>query len=103
RTIILTETGNFPTDIYIADGIAGASLRVVDDPVATLNADVAVLMLTQVNYRTGGMHDIASITASAHRVGALVLWDLSHSAGAVPLSIAADEVDFAVGCGYKYL
>ncbi len=103
RTVILTETGNFPTDIYIAEGIARASLRVVDDPVAALDADVAVLMLTQVNYRTGAMHDIASITAAAHRAGTLVLWDLSHSAGAVPLTIGADEVDFAVGCGYKYL
>jgi kynureninase len=103
RTVILTETGNFPTDIYVAERIAGASLRVVDDPIDALDADVAVLMLTQVNYRTGALHDIAAITEAAHRAGALVLWDLSHSAGAVPLTIAADSVDFAVGCGYKYL
>ena len=103
RPVILTETGNFPTDLYIAGGIAGASVRVVDDPVAALRDDVAVLMLTHVNYRTGAMHDMATITADAHSAGALVLWDLSHSAGAVPLNVAADHVDFAVGCGYKYL
>ena len=108
RTVILSETGNFPTDLYVAEGVArlhGAdcSVRVVDDPVTALDSDVAVLMLTHVNYRTGAMHDIASITAAAHRAGALVLWDLSHSAGAVTLNLAADEVDFAVGCGYKYL
>ena len=103
RSVILTETGNFPTDVYIAEGIAHASPQVVDDPVAALDANVGVLMLTHVNYRTGAMHDMASVTGAAHRVGALVLWDLSHSAGAVPLNVAADEVDFAVGCGYKYL
>jgi kynureninase len=101
RTVILSETGNFPTDLYIAQGIG--SLRVVYDAVAALDDDVAVLMLTHVNYRTGAMHDMASVTAAAHRAGALVLWDLSHSAGAMPLRIGADEVDFAVGCGYKYL
>ncbi len=105
RSVILSETGNFPTDIYIAEGMArsGCSLRVVDDPVAALDRDVAVLMLTHVNYRTGTMHDMAVVTEAAHRAGALVLWDLSHSAGAVALNLAADEVDFAVGCGYKYL
>jgi kynureninase len=103
RAVILSETGTFPTDLYIARGIAGCSLRVVDDPVAALATDVAVLLLTHVNYRTGAMHDMASVTEAAHRAGALVLWDLSHSVGAVPLSLAADGVDFAVGCGYKYL
>jgi kynureninase len=105
RTVILSETGNFPTDLYIAEGIARSrySVRVVGDPVAALNADVAVLMLTHVNYLTGAMHDMASVTAAAHRAGAVMLWDLSHSVGAMPLSIAADDVDFAVGCGYKYL
>jgi kynureninase len=106
RTVILSETGNFPTDLYVAEGLArqsGYSLCVVDDPVAALDSGVAVLMLTHVNYRTGAMHDMASVTAAAHRAGALVLWDLSHSAGAVKLNLAADAVDFAVGCGYKYL
>jgi kynureninase len=108
RTVILSETGNFPTDLYIAEGIArsyrsGRVVRIVDDPVAALDRNVAVLMLTHVNYRTGAMHDMASVTAAAHEAGALVLWDLSHSIGAVPLSVAADDADFAVGCGYKYV
>jgi kynureninase len=108
RSVILTEAGNFPTDLYIAQGLTellgrGHSLRAACDPVATLGPDVAVLMLTHVNYRTGAMHDISAVTCAAHAVGALVLWDLSHSVGAVPLQLAADDVDFAVGCGYKYL
>jgi kynureninase len=108
RAVILTETGNFPTNLYIAQGLTellgpGHSLRAVDDPVATLGPEVAVLMLTHVNYRTGAMHDIGAVTRAAQRVGALVLWDLSHSVGAVPLQLAADDIDFAVGCGYKYL
>jgi kynureninase len=106
RRVILTETANFPTDLYVAQGLSeltGCTVRRADDPVAALGHDVAVLLLTHVNYRTGAMHDMASITARAHDVGALVLWDLSHSVGAVPLRLAADEVDLAVGCGYKYL
>jgi kynureninase len=108
RPIVLTETGNFPTDLYIAQGLTallgrGHTLRVVDDPLVALGPDVAVLMLTHVNYRSGAMHDMAAVTRAAHAAGALVLWDLSHSVGAVPLQLAADEVDFAVGCGYKYL
>jgi len=108
RRVILTEAGNFPTDLYVAQGAVellqrGHELRAVDDPLAALDRDVAVLMLTHVNYRSGAMHDMAAITRAAHEVGALVLWDLSHSVGAVPLQLAADEVDLAVGCGYKYL
>jgi kynureninase len=108
RRVILTETGNFPTDLYVAQGLAtllrrGHSVRAVDDPVAALDDDVAVLMLTQVNYRTGAMHDMAVVTRAAHAAGALTLWDLSHSVGAVPLRVAEDGADFAVGCGYKYL
>ncbi len=108
RLVILTETGNFPTDLYMAQGLTallgrGHMLRVVDDPVRQLASDVAVLMLTHVNYRSGAMHDLASVTRAAHAAGALVLWDLSHSVGAVRLQLAADEVDLAVGCGYKYL
>ena len=108
RPVILTETGNFPTDLYMAQGLAtllgrGHALRVVDDPLGALGPDVAVLMLTHVNYRSGAMHDMAAVTRAAHAAGALVLWDLSHSVGAVPLQLAADEVDLAVGCGYKFL
>jgi kynureninase len=108
RRVILTETGNFPTDLYMAQGLAallrrGHEVRTVADPVAALNEGVAVLMLTHVNYRSGAMHDMASVTRAAHAVGALTLWDLSHSIGAVPLRLAADGADFAVGCGYKYL
>jgi len=108
RHVILTEAGNFPTDLYMAQGLItllrqGHELREVADPIAALNDDVAVLMLTHVNYRSGAMHDMASVTRAAHAVGALTLWDLSHSAGAVPLRLAKDDVDFAVGCGYKYL
>jgi kynureninase len=76
---------------------------VVDDPLAALDGTVAVLMLTHVNYLTGRLHDMAAITRAAHEAGALVLWDVSHSVGAAPLSIAADGADFVVGCGYKYL
>ena len=103
RRAILTETGNFPTDLYIARGLGRGEVRAVADPVAALDRDVAVLMLTHVNYRTGEMHDMASVTAAAHAAGAMVLWDLSHSVGAMPLDIAGCGVDFAVGCGYKYL
>jgi len=108
RRIILTETGNFPTDLYVAQGLAallrrGDEVRAVADPVAALNDNVAVLMLTHVDYRSGAMHDMASVTSAAHAVGSLTLWDLSHSVGAVPLRLADDGADFAVGCGYKYL
>ena len=108
--MILTEEGNFPTDLYMAQGLAallqrGHVLRPVAaaELAAALDRDVAVLMLTHVNYRSGAMHDMAALTRAAHDAGALVLWDLSHSVGAVPLQLAADEVDLAVGCGYKYL
>jgi kynureninase len=110
RSVILTEEGNFPTDLYMAQGLTallkrGHLLRRV--PAAqlrnALDNTVAVLMLTHVNYRSGAMHDMAALTCAAHAVGALVLWDLSHSVGAVPLRLATDDVDLAVGCGYKYL
>ena len=108
RRVILTEEGNFPTDLYMAQGLTallqrGHELRPVTDIEAALDDTVAVLMLTHVNYRSGAMHDMARLTRAAHDAGALVLWDLSHSAGAVPLQLAANDVDFAVGCGYKYL
>jgi kynureninase len=110
RRVILTEEGNFPTDLYMAQGLTallqrGHVLRPVPSAelVTALDSEVAVLMLTHVNYRSGAMHDMAALTRAAHTVGALALWDLSHSAGAVPLQLAADQVDLAVGCGYKYL
>jgi kynureninase len=108
RKVILTEEGNFPTDLYIAQGLTallqgGHKIRAVTDIASALDDTIAVLMLTHVNYRTGAMHDMAALTRAAHDVGALVLWDLSHSVGAIPLRLDADEVDFAVGCGYKYL
>jgi kynureninase len=110
RRVIVSERDNFPTDLYMAQGlgelIGGVSLRLVDAPEqlpAALDAEVAVLMLTHVNYRTGRMHDLAALTAAAHAAGALVVWDLAHSAGAVPVDLNAAQADFAVGCGYKYL
>lgn len=110
RRRIVSEAGNFPTDLYVAQGLAallGQGHRV--DAVAsealadTLDDQTAVLLLTHVNYRSGRMHDMAALTRAAHAAGALVLWDLAHSAGAVPLNLARDGVDFAVGCGYKFL
>ncbi len=108
RRIVVSERSNFPTDLYIAEGLCkqrGYTLLLVepDEITATLNQHVAVLMLTHVNYRTGAMHDMASVTARAHAAGALVVWDLAHSAGAVPVDLKAADADFAVGCGYKYL
>ena len=109
RRVILSERSNFPTDLYIAESLArerGLRLVMVDRPedlVTHLDADVALLMLTHVNYRTGRMHDMAVLTRAAHDVGALALWDLAHSAGAVPVDLKGCDADFAVGCGYKYL
>ena len=107
--VILSEKGNFPTDLYVAQGLAGMlegiELRLVEreDVPAALDETVAVLMLTHVDFRTGALHDMEALTAAAHEAGALALWDLSHSAGAVPLALDAWGVDLAVGCGYKYL
>jgi len=110
RKVILTEQGNFPTDLYIAQGIAelfNVEIRYVDsDPSAindALDASVAVLMLTHVNYRSGKVYDMAAITRAAQAAGALVVWDLAHSAGALHVELDAANADFAVGCGYKYL
>ncbi len=108
RTTLLSERSNFPTDLYIAESVAAAAglkLRLVDagDLADHLNHDVAVLMLTHVNYRSGRMHDLADLTRIAHAAGALTVWDLAHSAGAVPVDLLGAEADFAVGCGYKYL
>jgi kynureninase len=108
RKVILSEKSNFPTDLYIAESLArerGLRLLLVDtdDISANLNADTAVLMLTHVNYRSGRMHNMASLSQAAHAAGALTVWDLAHSAGAVPVNVKRDGADFAVGCGYKYL
>jgi kynureninase len=110
RHVIVSERRNFPTDLYIAEGLAallaqGHALR-LETPegiAAAIGEDTAVVMLTHVNYHTGAMHDMAAITKAAHAKGALVLWDLAHSAGAVPVDLAGCDVDLAVGCGYKFL
>lgn len=108
--VILSDSGNFPTDLYIAEGLIetlgrGHVLRVVapDDVEAAIGEDVAVLMLTQVDYRTGRLHDMAALTAKAHAAGVVTVWDLAHSAGALPVDLAGAGADFAVGCTYKYL
>ena len=108
KTIILSERTNFPTDLYIAEALCkerGFTLKLVDAQglQSALQHDVAVLMLTHVNYRTGSMLNMEAVTALAHSVGALMVWDLAHSAGAVPVDLNLSQADFAVGCGYKYL
>ncbi len=108
RRTIVSERSNFPTDLYIAEGLCrerGFTLKLVEpeEIVAALTHELAVLMLTHVNYRTGAMHDMAAVTAAAHAAGALVVWDLAHSAGAVPVDLHGAKADFAIGCGYKYL
>lgn len=108
RRVILSSTDNFPSDLYAAAAVAqraGAELRVVDrsELGAALGPDVAVCCLTQVDYRTAALFDVASVTAAAHDVGALSLWDLCHSAGVVPVGCRENGIDLAVGCGYKYL
>ncbi|CAG2159582.1 Kynureninase [Cupriavidus numazuensis] len=108
RGVILAERTNFPTDVYIAGSAAemtGCELRCVD-PDAVLDAiddNVAIVSLTHVNYKTGQRYDIEAVTRRAHEAGALVVWDLCHTAGAMPVHLNRCEVDFAVGCGYKYL
>lgn len=109
RRTILSEPGNFPTDLYMADGAAWSvgDARVKTVPVAeiveAIDDDVAVVLLTHVHYKSGAMLDMAGITAAAQAKGALVLWDLSHSVGAVPVDLNGCNADLAVGCGYKYL
>ena len=108
RRTIVSERTNFPTDLYIAEGLArerGLELQLVDaDGIAgALDGRTAVLMLTHVNDRTGAMHDMAAVTRAAHAAGALVIWDLAHSAGAVEVDLRGADADFAIGCGYKYL
>ncbi len=112
RRVIVSERQNFPTDLYIAEGLCtelGWSLELLE-PAAIVDrlsggrgADVAIVMLTQVNYRTGALHDMAAMTALAHAAGALAVWDLAHSAGALPVDLNGAGADFAIGCGYKFL
>lgn len=110
RRVILSDTGNFPSDLYMAQGLIDTigkdyELRVVD-PTAladTITDDIAVVMLTQVDYRSGRMHDMADLTGRAHAVGAVMVWDLAHSAGAIPVDLMGCNAEFAVGCSYKYL
>lgn len=110
RPVILSETGNFPTDAYMMQGLAALSGGLIEqkllpaaDIPAALDDQVAVLLLTHTHYKTGRLHDMAALTRAAHEAGALVIWDLSHSAGALPVDLNQCEADFAVGCGYKYL
>jgi len=108
RKVILSEPGNFPTDLYMIaglerQGLATRRLAERERLAEALDRDVALLLLTHVHYKTGAMHDMAALTRAAHEAGALVLWDLSHSTGAVPVDLTAAQADFAVGCGYKYL
>jgi kynureninase len=110
RRVIVSEAGNFPTDLYMVEGLAelldqGHTLRLVaaDDLAQALDGAAAVLLLTHVNFRSGAMHDMMALTAAAHAAGALAIWDLCHSAGAVPVDLNGARADFAIGCGYKYL
>ena len=111
RRVVLSQSDNFPADLYIAEGLRGIGAGgavdpklVEDDGIAdALDDSVAVLMLTHVNYKSGKIHDMQRLTRLAHEKGVLVIWDLAHSAGAVPLALDDCGVDFAVGCGYKYL
>ncbi len=110
RKVILSDYGNFPSDLYMAEGLIktldqGYELRTPapEDVAAAITEEVAVVMLTQVDYRSGRMHDMDAITKRAHEVGAVMIWDLAHSAGAVEVDMAGSNAEFAVGCTYKYL
>ena len=115
RRVIVSERNNFPTDLYITQGLmdmlaslgsADYELRLIDDPAeldAALTGDVAIVLLTHVNYQTGYMYDMADVTARVHKAGAVAIWDLCHSAGAVPVDLNGANADYAVGCTYKYL
>ncbi len=110
RRVILSDSGNFPTDLYIAQGLIDTLDRghklltpSPEDVMDMINDDVAVVYLTHVDYRTGRLHDMDAITERAHRHGAVTIWDLAHSAGAVQLAVEETSTEFAVGCTYKYL
>ncbi len=110
RKIILSDSGNFPSDLYMAQGLcqtlgAGYTLKIVapEEVLGAIDDTVAVTLITEVDYRTGRKHDMSAITARAHEMGALTIWDLAHSAGAFQVQLAASGADFACGCTYKYL
>ena len=110
RRVILSDSGNFPSDLYMAQGLIdtlgqGYELRVVapEDVSSAITSDVAVTLITEVDYRTGRRHNMREITQVAHEYGALTIWDLAHSAGAVDTDLSGCNADFAVGCTYKYL
>lgn len=110
RKTVLSDSGNFPSDLYIAQGLLKSldkshQLKIVDpeDVETAIDDTVAVLMLTEVDYRTGRLHDMKALTARAHAAGSLTVWDLAHSAGALPVDLTGANADFAVGCTYKYL
>ena len=110
RSVIISERGNFPTDLYVIEGLIAQHddqhvLRTVTpaELAGALDERVAVVVLTHVNYRTGALYDMATVTRQVHDAGALMIWDLCHSAGAVPVDLEGAQADFAVGCGYKYL
>ena len=110
RRVILSDSGNFPSDLYMAQGLCqslgqGYDLRVAapEKVLDAIDETIAVTLITEVDYRTGRKHDMAAITARAHAKGALTIWDLAHSAGALPVDLAGTRADFAVGCTYKYL
>ncbi|APE43864.1 kynureninase [Sulfitobacter alexandrii] len=110
RRVILSDTGNFPSDLYIAEGLVGLlgqgyELRKVapEEVADAIDDSVAVVMLTEVDYRTGRKHEMKPMTEAAHAAGAVMVWDLAHSAGALPVDLAGSNCEFAVGCTYKYL
>ncbi len=110
RKVVLSDSGNFPTDLYMAEGLLRTlgkdhELRIMapEDVAGAITDEVAAVMLTEVDYRTGRRHDMAALTGKAHAAGALALWDLAHSAGALPVDLAGTGADFATGCTYKYL
>lgn len=110
RRVILSDSGNFPSDLYMAQGLCrtlgpGYSLKIVapEEVLDAIDETVAVTLITEVDYRTGRKHDMSAITARAHEMGALTIWDLAHSAGALPVDLAGAGADFACGCTYKYL
>ncbi|MEM5543466.1 kynureninase [Sulfitobacter sp. AS92] len=110
RKVILSDTGNFPSDLYMAEGLVGLleqgyELRSVapEEVKDAINEDIAAVMLTEVDYRTGRKHDMKAMTELAHASGAVMIWDLAHSAGALPVDLAGSNCEFAVGCTYKYL